>query len=136
MKKKLIIGIVILTVLVVTWCAIPRPLVGSSYQLDYIEYQGETLHFHDESSGAEREAIEALLRTYQRSVVAYRLPWGGCGSLCLTGGDSRRPLHITLYDGSGGGTPCYMIYTSADKGGYPIRDGEKLMEELLDILEN
>ena len=134
MKKKLIIGIVILTVLVVTWCAIPRPLVGSSYQLDYIEYQGETLHFHDESSEAEREAIEALLRTYQRSAVAYRLPWGGCGSLCLTGGDSRRPLHIILYDGSNGGTPGYMLYSSADKGGYPIRDGEKLMEELLTIL--
>ena len=134
MKKKLIIGIVILTGLVVTWCAIPRPLVGSSYQLDYIEYQGDTLHFHDESSEAEREAIEALLRTYQRSAVAYRLPWGGCGSLCLTGGDSRRPLHIILYDGSNGGTPGYMLYSSADKGGYPIRDGEKLMEELLDIL--
>ena len=24
-----------------------------------------------------------------------------------------------------------MIYSSAEKGGYPIRDGEKLMEELL-----
>lgn len=28
------------------------------------------------------------------------------------------------------------LYTSADKGGYPIWNGEKLMEELLDILEN
>ena len=65
---------------------------------------------------------------------ARRLPWDGYGSLCLTGGDSRRPLHIILYDGSNGGTPGYMLYSSADKGGYPIRDGEKLMEELLDIL--
>ena len=64
MKKKVIIGIVVLTVLAVAWCTIPRPLVQDSYQLDYIEYQGETLHFHDESSEAEREAIEALLRTY------------------------------------------------------------------------
>lgn len=136
MKKRVITGIAALVVLAVAWCAIPRSLVGSSYQLDYIEYQGEAIHFHDEGAGAEREEIEALLRTYQRSAVAHRLPWGGYGSLCLTGGDSRRPLHITLYDGSGGGTPCYMIYTSADKGGYPIRDGEKLMEELLDILEN
>ena len=134
MKKKVIISITVLAVLAVVWCAIPRPLVGDSYQLDYVEYQGETLHFHDESSEAEREAVEALLRTYQRSAVAYRLPWGGCGSLCLTGGDSRRPLHIILYDGSNGGTPGYMLYSSADKGGYPIRDGEKLMEELLDIL--
>ena len=63
MKKKVIIGIVVLTLLAVAWCAIPRPLVGSSYQLDYIEYQGETLHLHDDSSKAEREAIEALLRT-------------------------------------------------------------------------
>ena len=136
MKKKVIIGTVVLAVLAVVWCAIPRPLVGSSYQLDYIEYQGETLHFHDDSSKAERETIEALLRAYQRSAVARRLPWGGYGSLCLTGGDGRRPLHIVLHDGSGGGTPCYMLYTSADKGGYPIWDGEKLMEELLDILEN
>ena len=134
MKKRVITGIAALVVLAVAWCTIPRPLVQDSYQLDYIEYQGETLHFHDESSEAEREAIEALLRTYQRSVVAYRLPWGGCGSLCLTGGDSRRPLHIILYDGSNGGRPGYMLYISADKGGYPIRDGEKLMEELLDIL--
>ena len=136
MKKRVITGIAALVVLAVAWCTIPRPLVQDSYQLDYVEYQGETLHFHDESSEAEREAIEALLRTYQRSAVAYRLPWGGCGSLCLTGGDSRRPLHIILYDGSNGGTPGYMLYSSADKGGYPIRDGEKLMEELLDILEN
>ena len=136
MKKRVIIGIAVLVVLAVAWCTIPRPLVQDSYQLDYIEYQGETIHFHDESFKAEREEIETLLRTYQCSAVPRRLPWGGYGSLCLTGGDSRRPLHITLYDGSGGGTPCYMIYTSADKGGYPIRDGEKLMEELLDILEN
>ena len=136
MKKKVITGIAALVVLAVAWCAIPRPLVGSSYQLDYIEYQGETLHLHDDSFKAEREAIEALLRTYQCSAVARRLPWGGYGSLCLTGGDSRRPLHIILYDGSNGGTPGYMLYSSADKGGYPIRDGEKLMEELLDILEN
>ena len=132
MKKRVITGIAALVVLAVVWCAIPRPLVGNSYQLDYIEYQGETIHFHDES--AEREEIEALLRTYQCSAVARRLPWGGYGSLCLTGGDSRRPLHIILYDGSNGGTPGYMLYSSADKGGYPIRDGEKLMEELLDIL--
>ena len=134
MKKRVITGIAALVVLAVAWCAIPRSLVGSSYQLDYIEYQGETIHFPDESSEAEREAVEALLRTYQRSAVARRLPWDGYGSLCLTGGDSRRPLHIILYDGSNGGTPGYMLYSSADKGGYPIRDGEKLMEELLDIL--
>ena len=136
MKKKVIIGIVVLTVLAVAWCAIPHSLVGNSYQLDYVEYQGETIHLHDESSKAEREEIEALLRTYQRSAVLRRGQWGGYGSLCLTGGDSRRPLHIILYDGSNGGTPGYMLYSSADKGGYPIRDGEKLMEELLDILEN
>ena len=134
MKKRVITGIAALVVLAVAWCTIPRPLVQDSYQLDYVEYQGETLHFHDESSKAEREAIETLLRTYQRSAVARRLPWDGYGSLCLTGGDSRRPLHIILSDGRGGGTPCYMLYTSADKGGYPIWNGEKLMEELLDIL--
>ena len=134
MKKKVIIGIVVLTVLAVAWCTIPRPLVQDSYQLDYIEYQGETIHFHDESFKAEREAIETLLRTYQRSAVARRLPWDGYGSLCLTGGDGRRPLHIVLNDGSGGGKPCFMIYSSAETGGYPIRNGEKLMEELLTIL--
>ena len=125
MKKKVIIGIVVLTVLAVAWCAIPHSLVGNSYQLDYVEYQGETIHFHDESSKAEREEIEALLRRGQ---------WGGYGSLCLTGGDGRRPLHIVLNDGSGGGKPCFMIYSSAETGGYPIRNGEKLMEELLTIL--
>ena len=135
MKKRVITGIVVLTVLVVAWCAIPRPLVGSSYQLDYAEYQGETLHFHDESSKAEREAIEALLRTYQRGAVPRRVPWGGYGSLCLTGGDGRRPLHIGLNDGGNGGKPCFVIYSSAEKGGYPIRGGEKLMEALLAILE-
>ena len=105
-----------------------------SYQLDYVEYQGETIHFHDESSKAEREEIEALLRAYQRSAVLRRGQWGGYGSLCLTGGDGRRPLHIVLNDGSGGGKPCFMIYSSAETGGYPIRNGEKLMEELLTIL--
>ena len=103
MKKKVIIGIVVLTVLAVAWCAIPHSLVGNSYQLDYVEYQGETIHFHDESSKAEREEIEALLRAYQRSAVLRRGQWGGYGSLCLTGGDGRRPLHIVLNDGSGGG---------------------------------
>ena len=134
MKKRVITGIAALVVLAVAWCTIPRPLVQDSYQLDYIEYQGETIHFHDESSKAEREEIEALLRAYQRSAVLRRGQWGGYGSLCLTGGDSRRPLHIILYDGSNGGTPGYMLYSSADKGGYPIRNGEKLMEELLTIL--
>ena len=134
MKKRVITGIAALVVLAVAWCTIPRPLVQDSYQLDYIEYQGETIHFHDESSKAEREEIEALLRAYQRSAVLRRGQWGGYGSLCLTGGDSRRPLHIILYDGSNGGTPGYILYSSADKGVYPIRDGEKLMEELLDIL--
>ena len=133
MKKKVIISITVLAVLTVVWCAIPRPLVGDSYQLDYVEYQGETLHFHDDSSRVEREAIEALLRTYQRSAVPCRVPWGGDGSLCLTGGDGRRPLHIVLHDG-GGGKPCFMIYSSAEKGGYPIRNGEKLMGELLTML--
>ena len=133
-KKKVIIGIVVLTVLAVVWCAIPRPLVGYSYQLDYIEYQGETIHFHDDSSRAEREEIEALLRTYQRSAVPCRGPWGGDGSLCLTGGDGRRPLHIVLHDGGGGGKPCFMIYSSAEKGGYPIRNGEELLKELLTML--
>ena len=135
MKKRVITGIAALVVLAVAWCTIPRPLVQDSYQLDYIEYQGETIHFHDESFKAEREAIETLLRTYQRSAVARRLPWDGYGSLCLTGGDGRRPLHIVLNDGSGGGKPCFMIYSSAEKGGYPIRGGEKLMEALLAILE-
>ena len=134
MKKKVIIGIVVLTVLAVAWCAIPHSLVGNSYQLDYVEYQGETIHFHDESSKEEREEIEALLRAYQRSAVLRRGQWGGYGSLCLTGGDGRRPLHIVLNDGSGGGKPCFMIYSSAETGGYPIRNGEKLMEELLTIL--
>ena len=129
MKKKVIIGIAALAALTVVWCVIPHPLVGSSYQLDYVEYQGKTIHFRDER--AEREEIEALLRTYQRSAVPCRVPWGGYGSLCLTGGDGRRPLHIVLHDGSNGGRPCFMIYSSAEKGGYPIRDGEKLMEELL-----
>ena len=133
MKKKVIISITVLAVLTVVWCAIPRPLVGDSYQLDYVEYQGETLHFHDDSSRVEREAIEALLRTYQRSAVPCRVPWGGDGSLFLTGGDGRRPLHIVLHDG-GGGKPCFMIYSSAEKGGYPIRNGEKLMGELLTML--
>ena len=136
MKKKVIIGIVVLTVLAIAWCAIPHSLVGNSYQLDYVEYQGETIHFHDDSSRAEREEIEALLRTYQRSAVPRRGPWGGYGSLCLTGGDGRRPLHIVLNDGSGGGKPCFMIYSSAEKGGYPIRNGEKLREELLTLLKN
>lgn len=133
MKKKVILGIAALAVLAVIWCAVPRPLAGSSYQLDYVEYQGKTIHFRDES--AEREEIEALLRTYQRSAVPRRIPWGGYGSLCLTGGDGRRPLHIVLHDGSNGGRPCFMIYSSAEKGGYPIRGGEKLMEALLAILE-
>ena len=92
MKKRVITGIAALVVLAVAWCTIPRPLVQDSYQLDYIEYQGETIHFHDESFKAEREAIETLIRTYQRSAVARRLPWDGYGSLCLTGGDSRRPV--------------------------------------------
>ena len=35
---------------------------------------------------------------------------------------------LRLIDGN---RPCFMIYSSAEKGGYPIRDGEKLMEELL-----
>ena len=135
MKKKVIIGIVVLTVLAAVWRAIPRPLVGYSYQLDYIEYQGETIHFHDDSTRAEREEIEALLRTYQRGAVPRRVPWGGYGSLCLTGGDGRRPLHIVLNDGGNGGKPCFVIYSSAEKGGYPIRGGEKLMEALLAILE-
>ena len=134
MKKKVIIGIVVLAVLVVAWCAIPRPLVGNSYQLDYIEYLGETIHFPDESSEAEREEIEALLRTYQRSAVPRRGPWGGYGSLCVTGGDGRRPLHIVLNDGRG--KPCFIIYSSAETGGYPIRNGEKLREELLTLLKN
>lgn len=134
MKKKVIIGIAVLTVLAVVWCAIPRPLVGDSYQLDYIEYQGETIHFHDDSSRAEREEIQALLRTYQCNAVPCRVPWGGDGSLCLTGGDGRRPLHIVLHDGSSGGKPCFMIYSSAEKGGYPIRDGEELLKELLTTL--
>ena len=134
MKKRVITGIAALVVLAVAWCTIPRPLVQDSYQLDYVEYQGETIHFHDESSKAEREEIEALLRAYQRSAVLRRGQWGGYGSLCLTGGDGRRPLHIVLNDGSGGGKPCFMIYSSAETGGYPIRNGEKLMEELLAIL--
>ena len=135
MKKKVIIGIAALAALTVVWCVIPHPLVGSSYQLDYVEYQGETIHFHDDSSRAEREEIEALLRTYQRGAVPRRVPWGGYGSLCLTGGDGCRPLHIVLNDGGNGGKPCFVIYSSAEKGGYPIRGGEKLMEALLAILE-
>ena len=58
MKKRVITGIAALVVLAVAWCTIPRPLVQDSYQLDYIEYQGETIHFHDESFKAEREAIK------------------------------------------------------------------------------
>ena len=132
-KKKVITGIAAMVVLAVVWCAIPRPLVGNSYKLDYIEYQGETIHFHDER--AEREEIEALLRAYQRGAAPRRGQWGSYGSLCLAGGDGRHPLHIVLNDGSNGGRPCFMIYSSAEKGGYPIRDGEKLMEELLTMLE-
>ena len=139
MKKKIIIGLLVLAVLAVAWCAIPRPLVGASYQLDYIdyhEYHGETIHYHDESSKAEREEIEALLRTYKRSAVPVPLRgWFGDDYIHLTGGNGHRPLHILLSDGSGGGKPCYMLYTSAEKGGYPIQDGEKLLKELLAMLE-
>ena len=136
MKKKVIIGIVVLTVLAVAWCAIPHSLVGNSYQLDYVEYHGETIDFHDECSRAEREEIEALLRTYKRSAVPVPLRgWFGDDYIHLTGGNGHRPLHILLSDGSGGGKPCYMLYTSAEKGGYPIQDGEKLLKELLAMLE-
>ena len=104
--------------------------------VDYHAYRGETIHYHDERSKAEREEIEALLRTCKRSAVPVPFRgWFGDDYIHLTGGDGRRPLHILLSDGSGGGKSCYMLYTSAEKGGYPIRDGEKLMKALLAMLE-
>lgn len=131
MRMKPIIGIVVLAVLTAVWYAIPRPLVGSSYKLDYVEYHGETIDFHDECSRAEREEIEALLRTYKRSAVPVPFRrWFGDDYIHLTGGDGHRPLHILLSDGGGGGKTCYRLYSSAEKGGYTIRDGESLRAAL------
>lgn len=126
MKRKFLVVIPTLIVIMVI-CSVPRPLVGDSYQLDYVEYAGKSIRLHDESFKAKREELESILRSYSRCAVPMPFTtWAGDTCIRLTGGDGRRPLHIILSDGSGSGKRCYRLYSSAEKGGYPIWMGEDL----------
>lgn len=137
MKKKPAVILVILAVLAVIWCAVPRPLLGESGKLDYMEYRGETIDCHAPNGPVDREAVEDLLRAYRRSALPRPIPdiRDFSGTVHLTTAYNGSPWHILLAKGGGmgNGKPCYMAYTG-NGWGYPIRDGDQLMAALLEML--
>lgn len=135
MKKKTAVILVILAVLAVIWCAVPRPLLGESGKLDYVECRGKTIDCHAPSDLVDWESVETLLRTYKRSSLPRPIPdiRDFSGTIHLTTTYRGGPWHILLADGEGmrNGKPCYMAYTG-NGWGYPIRDGDQLMDALLE----
>lgn len=105
------------------------PAVGEDFEISFIR-AGETLE--DITEQIDQDTLDALNElargTERREFRVRRSPWLSESSVEINGRDSEGLWHIYLDEDT-----C-VVYDSAEKGGYPIINGEELLEQLWALL--
>ncbi len=128
MKKKLVVILAALLLIVgAAWQLLPIPAVEADFQVQLVRVGTELENVTEQ---VDTEALSALLQGQTRS--RFRRQFTPIQltdtSVEITGMDSRGHWHFSL------GADMQVVYDSAEKGGWPIRNGEALLTEVWDIL--
>ena len=109
------------------WCLRPPWAVGEDFQVQLVRVVTELENVTEQ---VYTEALSALLQGQTRS--RFRRQFTPIQltdtSVEITGMDSRDHWHFAL------DADMQVVYDSAEKGGWPIRNGEALLTEVWDIL--
>ena len=134
MKRKwrvlLACAVVVAAACVAAWYLLPRPAVGGGYEVQYIDV-GETLeNITDQIDQNTCNALNDLLRQaerrgYRRNVFPRQLRED---TVQIIGVDSNGPWFFEL-----DGEAC-VLCGGQKRGGYPIIDGEELLEQVWALL--
>ena len=128
MKKKLVVILAALLLIVgAAWQLLPIPAVEADFQVQLVRVGTELENVTEQ---VDTEALSALLQGQTRS--RFRRQFAPIQltdtSVEITGMDSRGHWHFAL------DADMQVVYDSAEKGGWPIRNGEALLTEVWDIL--
>ena len=109
------------------WCLRPPWAVGEDFQVQLVRVGTELENVTEQ---VDPEALSVLLQgqtrgRFRRQFAPVRLM---DPSVEITGMDSRGHWHFSL------DADTQVVYDSAEKGGWPIRNGEALLAEVWDIL--
>ena len=112
---------------IVAWCLIPRPAVKEDCQAYHVAVGEDLLDVTDQ---VDLEAMGALLQDVERR--GYRIEISPVqlkeSSVDIGVLDSSRHWHFYMDENT-----C-VIYDSAEKGGYPIVNGDQLLEQVWALL--
>lgn len=128
MKKKLVVILAALLLIVgAAWQLLPIPAVEADFQVQLVRVGTELENVTEQ---VDTEALSALLQgqtrsRFRRQFTPIRLT---DTSVEITGMDSRDHWHFAL------DADMQVVYDSAEKGGWPIQNGEALLTEVWDIL--
>ena len=128
MKKKLVVILAALLLIVgAVWQLLPIPAVEADFQVQLVRVGTELENVTEQ---VDTEALSALLQGQTRS--RFRRQFAPIQltdtSVEITGMDSRGHWHFSL------DADMQVVYDSAEKGGWPIQNGEALLTDVWDIL--
>ena len=126
-KGKILLACLVVLAGIAAWCLVPRPAVGEDYRADYVA-AGEELR--NVTGQVDLDALSELLqraerRGYRREIFPRQLRED---TVEITVAGSGGPWHVYLDGGA-----C-VVYRSADRGCYPIVNGEELLEQVWALL--
>lgn len=128
--KRKLMALACITAAVLVWLLFPRPAVGEDFQVHVVETWDAVPHSENVTDQVDLEALQDLLRRAKRR--GYRVQFAPYQltekSVDMIGMDSRDHWNLALNENF-----C-VVYHSADQGGYPIIDGEELLEEVWKLL--
>ena len=128
MKKSVIELVAVLALMAgLVWWFQPRPAVGADFEVRRVRIGIELENVTDQM---DTEALAELLQgqtrgRFRRQFAPTQLT---DATVEITGMDSRGHWHFSL------DADTQVVYDSAEKGGWPIRNGEALLTEVWDIL--
>lgn len=128
MKKKLkLILAVLLFAAVTTWWLQPRWAVGEDYRVELVRIGTELENVTEQ---VDTEALSVLLQGQTRGRIRRQFAPTQLteSTVDITGMDSRGHWHFML------DAETQVVYESAEKGGWSIQNGEALLAEVWDIL--
>ena len=127
MKKKLVVMLAMLLAAGAVWCLRTPWAVSEDFQVKLVRVGTELEHVTEQ---VDTEALSVLLQgqtrgPFRRQFAPTQLTES---TVDITGMDSRGHWHFML------DAETQVVYDSAEKGGWPIRNGEALLNEVREIL--
>ena len=128
MKKKLVVMLAALLLTVeAVWQLLPIPAVEADFQVQLVRVGTELENVTEQ---VDTEALSALLQGQTRG--RFRKQFAPTqltdATVDITGMDSRGHWHFSL------DADTQVVYESAEQGGWPIRNGEALLDNVWEIL--